>query len=251
MLDIQDTQLIEAHLAGCEACRMDVVRQQSIVTRLNNLPVSRMPQELHQRLDESLATLAEGDSERFVPCEIKEKSPRWSSLEWLRRMRMPTAMTFIAASGWGMAMMLSFIMLLPSLTIEEGNDVPMIQDVIAEYRALSRATLPVSLSNISEQAPAVWNGSHLVAQWKTTIAGEPAEAYAVRSGDDIILQFKIAESVFFHNSSVRMAISNIGNYQVKNKDLKVVALPLKKAGLLIIGASKEMPAVNKISVLSI
>lgn len=245
MLDEHDKQLVEAHLAGCLTCRMDVSRQQLLSDRLNDLPVTRMSTNLHQQLDQVL-------KEAPIP-EKKEASQakrwqHWLSFNWLRKRKQPS---FSTASGWTVALMLLVVMLFPHLKQGSGKNIPMVQDVIAEYQQLSQTTLPVSLQNGSEEPPATWSGSRVLAHWKTTIGGEPADAYAVRNGDNIVFQFKVDEAVFFHNPDVRLAIANTGTYQVKYNKLKVLALPLKKAGLLIVGSNSGMPTPEKLTLQSI
>jgi hypothetical protein len=241
MLDEQNKKLVEAHLAGCEACQMDVSRQQLLSDRLNDLPVIRMSTKLHKQLDQVLKEVP-------VP-EKKEVSQtkrwqHWLSFNCLRELKRPS---FATASGWSVALMLFVVMLFPHLKQGNGNNIPMVRDVIAEYQQLSQTTLPVSLQNSSEEPPATWSGSRVLSHWKTTIGGEPADAYAVRNGDDIIFQFKVAESVFFYNPDVRLAIANTGIYQVKDDKLKILALPLKKSGLLIVGSNSGVPTPEKLT----
>jgi len=228
MLDEQEKALIEAHMAGCEACRMDVSRQQLLSQRLNELPVTRMSSQLHQRLDQVL-------TESPAPAGRAESVRRYwhkiSRFEWLQKIYNPALIT---ASGWGVAMMLLSVLLLPGLKSVSSNDVPMVQEVLAEYRHFSATTLPVSDQVVTQSPPVTWPDSRVLAQWKTSIGGSPAEGFAVRNGDKIVFQFRISEAVFFHNPDVRLAVANTGNYQIKSRDLNVLALPLKEAGLLIV-----------------
>lgn len=256
MLDQQDKQLVEAHLSGCEACQMDVSRQQLLSSRLNNLPVTRMSTKMHQRLDKVLseASKSEASYSELPETAIKKETsqaksnPRRFSLNW--RNKLPT-LSFATLSGWGVAMMLLVVMLSPNLEPNNGDEIPMVRDVLAEYQKFNSEELPTSDQNLAKIPPASWPDSHVVAQWKTTVAGAPADAFAVRNGDNIIFQYKVDEAVFFHNPDVRLAVSSTGNYQVRNNKLKVLALPLKKAGLLIVGPDSVMPELDKLKIKSL
>jgi hypothetical protein len=241
MLDADEKNLVEAHLSGCEACRMDVVRQKLLSHRLNELPVTRMSSQLHQKLDSSL-------SEASTPNRnVASIFNAWQQLlrfDWLKPI-LATKLTM--ASGWGVAVMLLFVLLLPDLKLIGTYDVPMVEEALSEYRHLSDVALPAAKPHLVMNAPVKWPNSRVISHWKTTIGGAPADAFAVRTGDSIVFQFRINEAVFFHNPDVRLAVAKTGNYQMQNKELEVLALPLKKAGLLMVGPTDGIPTLAKLT----
>ena len=243
MLDEHDKQIVEAHLAGCEACRMDVVRQQLLSHRLNELPVARMPMKLHQQIDKVLREAPIPEPEKNKAHQTK-RWHHWFSYDCFSERKQAF---FVTASGWAVALMVMVVMLFPQLKQVNEKNIPMVDDVIAKYQKLSQENLPTSLQNGSQEAPATWSGSRVLAHWKTTIEGKPSDAYAVRDGNNVVFQFKVSEEVFFRNPDVRLAIENTGNYQVKYNKLKVLALPLKKMGLLIVGPNNGMPTPEKLT----
>ena len=54
--------------------------------------------------------------------------------------------------------------------------------------------------------PMQWANGRVLARWTTRVGGEPAEAYAVRLGNSLIVQYQISERVFFRNPDVRQAV---------------------------------------------
>lgn len=245
MLDEQEQMLVEAHLAGCEDCRMDVARQEAMHQRLNKLSVTRMPTHLHDKIDQLL--LEQPTS--IDPLKSEHKAHHVSqNLDWLQSIK---ALVFSTASGWSVALILMIMLLIPSFYSLQHTEIPMVQEVLAEYHQLNVTSLPTSDQSISQQPPAQWQGSHVLARWKTDIGGAPAEAFAVRHGDTIIFQFRVDETVFFRNPDVRAAVAKSGNYRSNHSNLEVLALPLNKAGLLIVGPDNGIPKPDTLTLTTI
>ena len=246
-LDAQQNAIIEAHLAGCEACRADVARQQALSQRLQHVAAPRISAQLHQRLDDALAEAAprSGRMQRF-----------WQGWRWrgfispkrLMKIRMPS---FAAVSGWGIAMTLAMVMLTPRLLSVTRSEVPMVVDVLAQYRHIAHTALPVSAERPTTTPPATWENARLLASWETTVGGAPAQAFAVRRGGSILLQFRIDEAVFFRNPEVRQAVEQNGNYQFKVENTQVLAVPIRQAGLIVVGPGDAMPSPDQHAIKSL
>nr|WP_067298055.1 zf-HC2 domain-containing protein [Marinobacterium profundum] len=234
-LDAQQTLIFEAHLAGCDACRTEIERQQSLSRRLQQVAVNRMPGALHQRLDTML------DEAQHSPAQNAMPRP------WLRRLawaRQPAAIGgFIGVTGWALAALLMAVLLLPgTVTSMTPGSIPMMSDVLQEYQNLSRTNLVQQETPPSKtELPARLAGCKLVARWKTRVGGEPAEAFALQRGNHLIIEYRITENVFYRNPNVRQAITDYGDYRIREQQLEVLALPLKGAGLLIVGPAGAMP----------
>jgi len=238
-LDQQKKLLIEAHLAGCESCRADVARQQLISQRLKTLPPERLSPEIHREIDDALsvASLPSEDNKHqaqqipiFIRCYHRFCKPR-----------------LLAASGWGIALLLIVVLLYPSLKPENNQGIPMVEDVLAKYLQLNKTALPVSNNLSTSPLPANWPHAHLLSSWETTVGGAPAKAFAMRNGDNIILQYRIDETVFFRNPVVRKAIADSGSYLSQKNNIQVLAMPLKGAGLLVVGPADNFPPAEKIT----
>lgn len=244
-IDEKDVAIVEAHLAGCEACRLDVSRQQLVKNRLNEMPVRAMSAELHERLD---SAINEAPGHEHPAKNIREF---FRNLFPLSRLKKIVAPKFVMASGWGVALILLFMVLNPKFDVTTSNEIPMIQDVLTEYRYFHKTDLPVAEQEQTPSAPVSWENSRVLASWKTTVSGAPADAYAMRYGDSIVIQFRVDEAVFFRNPSVRNSVASIGNYQFEDNALRVMALPLKDSGLLMVGPSNKMPSLDKLTVKTI
>ena len=123
----------------------------------------------------------------------------------------------------------------------------MVEDVLTEYLHLDKTSLPASNSQSMPSPPANWPNARLLSSWETTVGGAPAKAFAMRNGDKIIVQYLIDESVFFRNPNVRQAVADSGSYLSQKNNIQVLAMPLKDAGLLVVGPTDWMPSLELIT----
>lgn len=238
-LDQQENLIIEAHLAGCESCRSDVERQQLINQRLDKLPLEHLSPEMHLKIDNRLSDALNSSN------EIKHRaSPVSIFINWCQHIYSPR---LFAAGGWSVALLLVVVLLYPSLTPENSYRVPMVEDVLAEYLHLDKTSLPASNTDSKSSLPANWPNAHLLTSWDTTVGGAPAKAFAMRNGDKVIIQYRVDEAVFFRNPKVRQSVADNGSYLSQKNDIQVLAMPLKDAGLLVVGPVEWMPPPEKIS----
>lgn len=242
MLDSSDKELIEAHLAGCEACRKDVIRQQILSRRLNSLPVYRMPIKLHQRLDNAL--------NEATPPKEESKTKRIKRGNFYQNLPNHIKTSFLTtASGWSVAILLLFTIFLPQTLNQKNNSsIPMIEDAINEYQSSSKVKLPIPDKNTNKKQPITWPGSHVLTNWKTTIGGAPADAFAMRNGDSVIFQYIVDETVFFNNPEVRNSLTKTGKFRIRSNDITVLAIPIESAGILMVGPSKAIPEKNNLEI---
>ncbi len=61
------------------------------------------------------------------------------------------------------------------------------------------------------------------------------------------LQFRIDETVFFRNPEVRHAVEKNGDYQFKAENTRVLAMPIKHAGLILVGPGDAMPSLEQLA----
>lgn len=233
-LDNEQVLLIEAHLAGCELCRNDLTRQQILSQRLEAMPSPRLGTQAHNEIDESLS----GESITYKQTK-QYLSDFFTALvaNIKTHFSLPKA---ISAGGWGLAFVLAVIIVMPTVTQDSYGQIPMIADALAEYHELEDKVLPTS-SNKTNKAPINWPNAHLLASWKSKVAGEVAQVYALRSGRNIVFQYHVNESVFFRNPVVRQAIAKSGNYTTQANKMDVIAMPLTNAGILIVGPEDSLP----------
>tara|TARA_R110000823_G_scaffold16552_1_gene52963 strand:+ start:2737 stop:3552 length:816 start_codon:yes stop_codon:yes gene_type:complete len=234
-LDGHHTAIVEAHLVGCEACRADVARQQATSRRFHDMPTTRMPVELHKRLDNALS----------VAPDYSEQAPsttsRFNLRQWLTGLYRPAV---VGAGGWAVALVLAGVLWLPDVGVMSHDHIPMVSDALADYQKMALTDLPALENTADSSAPAKLAGGRLLATWRTTVGGEPAEAFAMRRGNSLVIQYRISEHVLFRNPDVRQAMATMGGYRTRENQLEVLAIPIKEAGLLVVGPANAMPATS-------
>lgn len=235
-LDAQDKALVEAHLAGCDACTADVARQHLLHEKLGATPAVHLSAHQHRHLDNAL------DNDMFSGNQTSWKMRISESL--------PGRLTkshVAAISGWSLAILLLVFMMYPGHFRSSHISIPMIQDVITEYQRVAQIQLPGIDSGGQLTAPVDWPQAKVVASWKTLIGGESAEVFAIRNANSIVLQVRVSDRVFFNNPTVRKALTVNGKYETRENDLKVVAMPLQHGGLLMVGPHSSFPSLKSIS----
>ncbi|UTW11576.1 anti-sigma factor [Marinobacterium rhizophilum] len=227
-LEPQQALVFEAHLAGCDECRAEVARQQSLSLRLQQVATQRLSSEQHRRLDAVIDN---------APPRPAPGRRRWLRLpSWPARLVQPFV---FGATGWALALVLIAAMLLPG--VMTSKQIPMMNDVLQEYQNLPQAALAPQNARPEVDLPARLAGCKLVASWKTRVGGEPAEAFALQRGEHLIIEYRITENVFYRNPDVRQAIADFGDYRIRAQALEVLALPLEGAGLLVVGPADALP----------
>ncbi|KEQ16391.1 anti-sigma factor family protein [Endozoicomonas numazuensis] len=239
-LEDDEVMIVEAHLAGCRLCRDDLARQFSLSHHLSSLPLERMSASLHEKLDRITEQPQNTvETQRQTP---KVSTPaRWLERQWLK--------LAFSTGGWATAFALVVTLYMQQIPNVPHSNIPMVADALSEYQTAQQDILPVS-QQLTE-APASWPGGTLLSSWETSIGGAPAQVYAMRSGKDIVFQYRINESVLFRNPEVRQAIAQQGSYSSEKNGTEIRALPMKSSGLLMVGPRRAMPAVNDLKIKTI
>ena len=121
----------------------------------------------------------------------------------------------------------------------------MVRAALADYRQVAHEELPLvylpaDLTGLVAEFPFPLKlldspRVRLIGAWRTDIRGEPAAAIAYRSGDRIVVQYVVSESLFFRHANVRAAVARGGQYIVSDGSQSVVAWPQARSGSLLIG----------------
>lgn len=236
-LNEHHTAIVEAHLVGCEACCADVSRQQAVSRRFHDIPTTRMPVDLHKRLDSALADAPDYSE------QAPGKTSRFNLRHWLAGLYRPAV---VGAGGWAVALVLAGMLLLPDVGVMNRGHIPMVSDALSDYQKVALMDLPALANSPDMAAPAKLAGGRLLATWRTTVGGEPAEAFAMRRGSSLVIQYRISEHVLFRNPDVRQAMATMGGYRARENQLEVLAMPMKDAGLLVVGPANAMPAASEL-----
>ncbi|MGV2873819.1 zf-HC2 domain-containing protein [Colwellia sp. E150_009] len=245
----QEVLLIEAHLVGCQDCRDDLERQRSLAHHVNKMPIEKLTIDIFEKIQQDV--LIEHNTKRnestvsiSLISKIKKYIVSFFHLYYSKN-------KLIMVSGWLVTAML--LIYLPFNTLNKIDQpissIPMIDDALEQYYLLQNQDIPTTLIDID--IPAKWENSSKLASWSTEIGGLPAQAFAVRYKNQIILQYKIDQIVFFRNAKVRKSIAKNGWYQELNTLADILLLPQGDSGLIIVGPKNFLPKREFISVNSI
>jgi anti-sigma factor RsiW len=250
---------LESHLQRCEECRRELRIQIALRNRLFAEERTSMPAAMMQRLEEHLSSFATAAPGRHPEGVIAPERP---SARWAMPVA-PRLWRYLAWSGWLMAAGLGAFVVTgrPSTSGQQmagmtmGPPIPVVLDSVPEpiadaalrdFRRVAAADLPSGphLSAVEKQVPfsvPALRSAHmrLIGSWTTEIAGEPAAALAYRCHDRLVVQYVIAEHVFFRPPRVRQAIAAAGVYAAGDGDIHTVAWPGTDNGSFLVG---EFPA---------
>lgn len=238
-LDAKQQMVIEAHLAGCNACRADVKRQQILQQRLRGFSQASFPESQDTMFDDMVDKALQARP-HYVPglfAAVRSVGQR------IARVREP----LLLGSGWAVALLITVVMFMADYSGEPGKTtIPMVNDVVAEYRNIELDNhRQINLSG-SHSLPVGWPGIRVLATWKTQVGGAPAQAYAVRSGRYLLFQYRVDERVFYRNSQVRDAVAREGQFDLRTDELDVMALPVETSGVLLVGPADSLPAITQL-----
>ncbi|WP_457667355.1 zf-HC2 domain-containing protein [Thiolapillus sp.] len=240
-LEEQDTALVEAHLAGCESCRKDVARQQILHKQLGIMPVPHLSVQQQARFDKALQETSP------VPGNRRTLLPAWKHLLKLRWPKSGNTILWATTAGWSLVVLLLVITVFSGMKHGTNGNIPMVQDVVSEYHQLARTNLPQGNPVQETTPPLSWPNAKVLAAWKTRVGGAPATAFAVRNGNKILLQFEVEDRVFFNNPVVRNAVADKGRYETQENNVQVLALPLRRGGILLVGPAGSLPPATSVS----
>jgi hypothetical protein len=75
----------------------------------------------------------------------------------------------------------------------------------------------------------------LLAAWTTEVNGEPAAVLAYRLDDRLLVQYLIAEDVFFRHPAIRAAVADHHLLRAADAGRTVVAWPEPSTGTVLVG----------------
>lgn len=235
-LTAQEVDVVEAHLIGCAACRADLERQQIMSRQLHQLNAATMSVTLDRQIDEALQMQAD-----------KEASAKNQISHFFKRMwEVCTRIGSAKQTGWVMTVVMLMIFVLPNIKPNSVSNIPMIKDAVSDYHRVENSDLPMLPVNNKMVMPVNIAGSQLLATWTTEIGGESAQAFAVKVGHSVIIQYRISQNVLYRNPSVRKAVSTTGDFRAEQDQLEILALPINEEGLLIVGPRNAMSSAKKL-----
>jgi len=228
---------INAHLVGCAECRRGLEVHHALRARLAVEPPAAASPAFRARIAAAIdAAPAPAPRVADTPASF---SPR---------------MLWLAASGWIVAMVLVLALALTSGSTSvfapatralstPVHDVPLLGAVVDDYARISRGDLPGRARDLDAVRAAVSfpveplraQNLRLLAAWTTDVHGEPAAVLAYRLDDRLLVQYLVAEDVFFQHPAIRAAIADHHLLRASDGDRTVVAWPDSSTGTIVVG----------------
>jgi anti-sigma factor RsiW len=233
----ETTSQIDAHLVGCVRCRRELAVHRAMRRRLGFEPPVAAPPALRERIVAAIAS---------TPLPAPSIDPRPSRFAALRRPLVFIPLVSIIAAGALGTDLLVRQRTSPAAAVapltESPTTIPLLQDVLADYRRVVAGDLPGRARDLDAvrsavpfpieplRAPAV----RLLAAWTTELGQEPAVVLAYRWDDRIVLQYVVSEQRFFQHPALRQAVAGGGLLAANDGTQGIVAWPTSSAGALLI-----------------
>lgn len=239
---------VESHLQQCDECRRELRIQLALTSRLAAEGSDDPPAALVERLRRHVQALEDTDPERRGSGS-RERTVSGAASRLLR---------LASWSGWLVAASLAALWIwaprqVPSrgMGMAMGAMAPVAIDSIPEpiataalrdFRRLTASTLPPGppLAAVRTELPFSVPALHsahmrLIGSWTTAMNGEPAAVLAYRCHDRLVVQYVVAEPVFFRPPRVRRAIARSGLYAAADGAIHAIAWPGTDSGSFLVG----------------
>jgi anti-sigma factor RsiW len=229
---------IDAHLVGCAECRRGLEVHDAIRARLAaERPAAPSP-DFRARIAAAIDA---------VPAPMVVATPALPA-------RPPRHVVWLAVAGWVAAIALAI-----ALAVQSGvsrprvasvraiaapvHQVPLLGGIVDDYARVSRGDLPGRARDLSAVRAAVSfpieplraPDLRLLGAWTTDVRGEPAAVLAYRLRDHLVVQYLVAEDVFFRNPAVRAAVADRHLLTAADSGRALVAWPGTAAGTVLVG----------------
>ncbi len=230
---------IDAHLLGCARCRREVGMHIALRARLSQEPTVTASPALRERIARQIA-LSPAPAAAPTPAHA---APRWS---WSTRgariaavVAMLGAVGLVAAVGARDRSNTSAV----SMASIDPMGVPLFSSILADYRRVTAGDLPGrarDLDAVRAAVPFAVDVLHepslrLLAAWSTDLDGEPAAVLAYRWHDRLVLEYLIAEPVFFRHPGMRAPVAAGRLVSASSGGQGMVAWAAPESGAVLIG----------------
>lgn len=236
-LTAEDRQRVEAHLADCATCRVELRAQSVIHARLTKESESSASSELASRVLARIAAAPPAEPDPAGHPSRRQVLITWSG--WAAAAAMGGLAAWFSQKKPGA---MSMPMAPAGKVALDQAPGPVPADIIASFRQVDEEELPsgadldqlhreLGFSVPRLEAPHM----RLISAWLTRVDGEPAGALAYRCHDRLVVQYVISEKQFFRQAQVRHAIASQGVYATAAGPLTTVAWPGTDNGSFLVG----------------
>lgn len=229
----ETTSQIDAHLVGCVRCRRELAVHHAMRRRLGVEPPMAAPPALRERIAAAIAS---------TPVPVS--APAGGATVLRRPLVIAGLALAVVAAGAGSTLLVRHgaePATLAALSTSPSG-VPLIRDVLADYRRVVAGDLPGRARDLDAVRsavpfpiePLVGSTVRLLAAWTTDLGGEPAVVLAYRWDDRIVLQYVVSEERFFQHPALRQAVADGRLLSARDGAQGIVAWPTASAGTLLI-----------------
>ena len=228
---------IDAHLLGCAPCRREVELHNVVRLRLSLEPLLAVSTALRDRI---IAELARVRSSGTAKAAVAPPTRWQSSRTWITG-----AVVIVAiAAGFGTTRVMRAVTTPhPAMVSVDVATVPLFADVLDDFHRVTSSDLPGRARDLAAVRAAVpfpvqplhLTGASLLAAWSTDLRGEPAAVLAYRWRDRLVLEYLVAEPVFFRHPAVRAPIAAGATITAKAGSQGIVAWAAPESGAFLIG----------------
>ena len=239
---------IDAHLLGCARCRREVALHASVRARLSSEPLQPASAEFRERIIQELA-----QSQRPLAAAITGAPTAWWRTSTAMIALAALVITGAAAFGLDRLRIPARAAAAHTATVV-ASSVPLLRAVLADYRRATAVDLPGRTRDLDAVRAAVpfpvepMHGStaRLLAAWSTDLEGEPAAVLAYRWHDQLVLEYLVAEPVFFRHPSVRAPIAAGELVAARSGSQSMLAWAAPESGVILVGnvAASELTALR-------
>ncbi len=199
---------IDAHLLGCVHCRREVALHSTLRERLQREPMATASAVLRDRIAAQIAATPLVHTE---PVPVAASTQPW----WQSRVVRLAAVLGVALLTATVVMRERSAPSSARTAAVSLSAAPLLQHVVQDYRNVIARDLPGRARDLDAVRGAVpfpvqplhGDGVRLLAAWSTDLNGEPAAVLAYRWHDQLVLEYLVAEPVFFRHPSVRAPIA--------------------------------------------
>ncbi len=230
---------IDAHLLGCARCRREVGLHIAIRARLSQEPTVTASPALRERIAQQMA-LTPAPTTPSVPAHSPNHS--WWATRGARiaaAMAMIFGVVLFAKQGPRDRAQVSPV----RLASIDASRMPLFANILADYRRVTAGDLPGrarDLDAVRAAVPFPVDVLHdpslrLLAAWSTDLDGEPAAVLAYRWHDRLVLEYLIAEPVFFRHPGMRAPVAAGRLVAASSGGQGMVAWAAPESGAVLIG----------------
>ncbi len=226
---------IDAHLLGCARCRREVELHASVRERLSREPVQLASAAFRERIIQEIA-------QKQMPAE----APAVVATAWWRTttaMATLASVVVIAAAAFGVTRTRTVERAVAHTATVDPSSVPLLTAVLSDYGRATAGDLPGRARDLDAVRSAVpfrvepmhGTTARLLAAWSTDLEGEPAAVLAYRWHDQLVLEYLVAEPVFFRHPSVRAPIASGDAVAARSGLHGMLAWAAPESGVILVG----------------